>query len=123
MQSQVREAAESLAPGVIAQCCGSYRRGKATCGDVDVLVTHPDGKSHKGLFSKLLARLKESGKYCSSVYVIHIGVVEVLPLLTRIRRKIQVLNFFLWFVHTDVWFLHMPRKVISRGYILHVYKN
>lgn len=57
----VREAAEFLAPGVIAQCCGSYRRGKPTCGDVDVLVTHPDGKSHKGLFSKLLARLKESG--------------------------------------------------------------
>lgn len=81
VQSQVREAAEFLAPGVIAQCCGSYRRGKPTCGDVDVLVTHPDGKSHKGLFSKLLARLKESGKYFSSWYVIHIGVVVVLPLL------------------------------------------
>ena len=59
---KVYEAALSLVPGVVAQACGSYRRGKETCGDVDVLVTHPDGKSHVGLFSKLLAKLKQSGK-------------------------------------------------------------
>ena len=58
----MKEAAESLVDGVIAQACGSYRRGKKTCGDVDVLVTHPDGKSHKGLFPKLLAKLKTQGK-------------------------------------------------------------
>lgn len=59
---QVKQAAESILEGVIAQACGSYRRGKADCGDVDVLVTHPDGKSHKGLFGKLLSKLKEEGK-------------------------------------------------------------
>jgi len=58
---QVREAAESLQEGVIAQACGSFRRGKATCGDVDVLVTHPDGRSHRGLFARLLAKLKQQG--------------------------------------------------------------
>lgn len=58
---QVKEAAESLQDGIIAQACGSYRRGKPTCGDVDVLITHPDGKSHKGIFHKLLVKLKESG--------------------------------------------------------------
>ena len=58
---QVRKAAEELLPGVIAQACGSYRRGKVTCGDVDVLLTHPDGKSHKGLFTKILAKLHEEG--------------------------------------------------------------
>ncbi|KAL3863874.1 hypothetical protein ACJMK2_005601 [Sinanodonta woodiana] len=61
IEKTVCDAAESIQPGVIAHACGSYRRGKATCGDVDVLVTHPDGKSHKGIFSKLLARLKEQG--------------------------------------------------------------
>ncbi|KAH3802875.1 hypothetical protein DPMN_156571 [Dreissena polymorpha] len=55
------EAAESLQEGVLAQACGSYRRGKATCGDVDVQVTYPDGKSHRGLFGKLLAKLKKDG--------------------------------------------------------------
>jgi hypothetical protein len=37
--------------------CGSYRRGKATCGDIDLLITHPDGESHLGVFEPLLARL------------------------------------------------------------------
>ncbi|XP_052223780.1 DNA polymerase lambda-like [Dreissena polymorpha] len=61
IEKVVVEAAESLQEGVLAQACGSYRRGKATCGDVDVLVTHPDGKSHRGLFGKLLAKLKKDG--------------------------------------------------------------
>lgn len=59
---KVRQAALALKPGLVCVACGSYRRGKATCGDVDVLVTHPDGQSHRGLFSKLLDSLHESGK-------------------------------------------------------------
>ncbi|XP_021378417.1 DNA polymerase lambda-like [Mizuhopecten yessoensis] len=61
IEAVVRTAAESLLPGVISQACGSYRRKKATCGDVDVLVTHPDGKSHRGIFGKLLNKLREEG--------------------------------------------------------------
>ncbi|KAG1724597.1 hypothetical protein EDB19DRAFT_1644456 [Suillus lakei] len=38
---------------------GSFRRGKATCGDIDILVTRPtsDGMTHAGLLPELLARL------------------------------------------------------------------
>jgi len=61
------DAAKNIQEGVIALACGSYRRKKATCGDVDVLVTHPDGKSHKGLFSKLLGKLKEQGEFYNLV--------------------------------------------------------
>ncbi|KAL4232230.1 hypothetical protein ACF0H5_009804 [Mactra antiquata] len=61
IEQVVKKTAEDLQPGIIAQACGSYRRGKSTCGDVDVLVTHPDGKSHKGIFSKLLSKLKQDG--------------------------------------------------------------
>ncbi|KAL3243433.1 hypothetical protein MRX96_020500 [Rhipicephalus microplus] len=43
--------------------CGSYRRGRAMCGDVDVLITHPDGKSHEGVFCKILQILHESRKF------------------------------------------------------------
>jgi DNA polymerase/3'-5' exonuclease PolX len=28
---------------VIIVCGGSYRRGKASCGDMDIVITHPDG--------------------------------------------------------------------------------
>ena len=47
------------------QCevCGSFRRGRSTCGDVDVLVSHPDGISHQGVMAKLLERLKNIGLF------------------------------------------------------------
>ncbi|XP_053245402.1 DNA polymerase lambda isoform X4 [Podarcis raffonei] len=58
---QVREAAQLINPGLVCVACGSFRREKSTCGDVDVLVTHPDGHSHQGVFSKLLDSLRKSG--------------------------------------------------------------
>ncbi|XP_024115288.1 DNA polymerase lambda [Oryzias melastigma] len=61
IEKVVREAVRTLDPGLVAVACGSYRRGKATCGDVDVLITHPDGKSHRGIFSRVLQILHEDG--------------------------------------------------------------
>lgn len=60
--TQVKDAALAVDPHLVAMACGSYRRGKATCGDVDVLISHPDGKSHKGVFTKVLQSLHDSGK-------------------------------------------------------------
>ncbi|GLD60942.1 DNA polymerase lambda [Lates japonicus] len=61
IEKVVKDAAQTIDPGLMAMACGSYRRGKATCGDVDILISHPDGKSHKGIFSKVLQTLHESG--------------------------------------------------------------
>lgn len=61
IEATVRNIALSIQPGLIALACGSYRRGKATCGDVDVLITHPDGKSHANVYHPLLHRLHETG--------------------------------------------------------------
>ncbi|XP_039590754.1 DNA polymerase lambda [Polypterus senegalus] len=61
IEKTVKDMALSLNPGLIAVACGSYRRGKATCGDVDVLITHPDGISHKGIFSRVLHGLRQNG--------------------------------------------------------------
>lgn len=60
--SKVQESAQAFNPGLLCVACGSYRRGKATCGDVDVLLTHPDGRSHQGIFSRLLDSLRQRGK-------------------------------------------------------------
>jgi DNA polymerase lambda len=59
MEALVQQAAKELCPGIEVVCGGSYRRGKATCGDMDMVITHQDGRSHKGLLPKLVARLKE----------------------------------------------------------------
>lgn len=61
IEQTVRESAQALSPGLLCVACGSYRRGKASCGDVDVLVTHPDGRSHQGILSRLLDSLRKQG--------------------------------------------------------------
>lgn len=58
----MREAAESIRSGLLIQTCGSYRRGKATCGDCDILITHRDGVSHEHLLFPLVDKLKASGE-------------------------------------------------------------
>lgn len=57
----VMKAAHDLDPDLQCAVCGSFRRGKTTCGDVDVLVSHPDGQSHLGVMGRLLKKLKENG--------------------------------------------------------------
>uniref|UniRef100_A0A1I8H3W1 DNA polymerase n=1 Tax=Macrostomum lignano TaxID=282301 RepID=A0A1I8H3W1_9PLAT len=61
IESVVAEAVHQLGNGFIVQACGSYRRGRPDCGDVDVLVTHPDGRSHAGLLTRLVTHLERTG--------------------------------------------------------------
>ena len=60
---QVRELAQLVNSGLEVITCGSYRRGKPTCGDVDILVTHSDGRSHRGVLPRLVQEGKDSGEY------------------------------------------------------------
>ncbi len=55
----VKNIATNLDDQVVIQACGSYRRGKTTCGDVDILLTHPDGHSNEVIFPKLIEILHE----------------------------------------------------------------
>ncbi|ETO18278.1 DNA-directed DNA polymerase lambda, partial [Reticulomyxa filosa] len=41
--------------------CGSYRRGKAESGDVDLLITHPRAKKIVGLLEKIVDQLNKAG--------------------------------------------------------------
>jgi hypothetical protein len=45
------------ADGVCAVACGSFRRGKADCGDVDVLLTHPSKPAERLDINRLLEYL------------------------------------------------------------------
>lgn len=40
---------------------GSYRRGQADCGDIDIIITRDtsDGKDHRGIIKQLCVLLSE----------------------------------------------------------------
>ncbi len=59
----------SIVPGIEVVTCGSYRRGKSTCGDIDLLITHPDGRSHRGVFEQLLIQGREVGFFTDDLSV------------------------------------------------------
>ncbi|ONK62816.1 uncharacterized protein A4U43_C07F8430 [Asparagus officinalis] len=59
MEMLLQKAGEDILPGVVIVCGGSYRRGKPSCGDMDIVITHPDGESHKGFLSEYVRYLKE----------------------------------------------------------------
>ncbi|XP_050204019.1 DNA polymerase lambda isoform X2 [Mercurialis annua] len=59
MEQILQKAGLEILPGVNIICGGSYRRGKSSCGDMDMVITHPDGTSHKGFLSKFVKHLKD----------------------------------------------------------------
>lgn len=46
---------------LILTICGSYRRGCSTCGDIDVLITHPEAKTEGTYLTQLVNTLKKMG--------------------------------------------------------------
>ncbi|XP_020082592.1 DNA polymerase lambda-like isoform X1 [Ananas comosus] len=58
MEMMLQKAAQDIQPGIIVVCGGSYRRGKSSCGDLDIVITHPDGESHKGFLRRYIQYLK-----------------------------------------------------------------
>ena len=49
------------------QACGSYRRGKTTCGDVDILITRKDTIPDESLLEKIIKKLE------NHLLVAHLG--------------------------------------------------
>ena len=59
IERTVAKAAKELyGESVQSVACGSYRRGKETCGDVDVLITRTDNKSCFGMLEPLVEHLE-----------------------------------------------------------------
>lgn len=61
---QVKQTADEVVPGLMIETCGSYRRLKASCGDIDMLITFKDGRkhAHETVLAPLIDKLKETGK-------------------------------------------------------------
>ncbi|KAF9239466.1 hypothetical protein BU15DRAFT_46657, partial [Melanogaster broomeanus] len=61
--SIIKPIALSIDSELFIEIMGSFRRGKADCGDIDILITRPttDGKTHQGVLPVLLERLHAAG--------------------------------------------------------------
>ncbi|KAF8808330.1 hypothetical protein BYT27DRAFT_7137453 [Phlegmacium glaucopus] len=59
----IKPIALSIDPKLFIEIMGSYRRGKADCGDIDILITRPtqDGKTHRHVMPRLLQELRAAG--------------------------------------------------------------
>jgi DNA polymerase lambda len=55
----VEKAAKELEPGVWLETCGSYRRGKSSCGDIDVVLSLQDDSKLDQFLQQLILKLKE----------------------------------------------------------------
>ena len=61
IEAVVRAHATQLRAALSLTVCGSYRRGMATSGDVDILLCDHTGKPHDGLLTVLIQSLEECG--------------------------------------------------------------
>ncbi|KIY71874.1 Nucleotidyltransferase [Cylindrobasidium torrendii FP15055 ss-10] len=59
----IKPIALSIDPALFVEIMGSYRRGKADCGDIDILISRDpsDGRTHEGILQELLERLVQAG--------------------------------------------------------------
>lgn len=60
----------AVEPGCVSTLVGGYRRGKPSSNDVDIVFTHPNKTSAKGLCTKLVERLRSAGLV---KYVLHLS--------------------------------------------------
>lgn len=66
IHERVMETARKIKPEIQGQVCGSYRRGKKDCGDIDILFSIPEGieedkKCLSSFLSELVAQLGDAG--------------------------------------------------------------
>lgn len=66
-------------PGFQMIIVGGYRRGKNMCGDVDVLLSHPDEAKTMGFIEKVVMRLEKANR-----------ITHTLSLTTRNSERGQV---------------------------------
>ncbi|CAB1100093.1 unnamed protein product [Ectocarpus sp. CCAP 1310/34] len=112
IEAAVTKVAQSICPGVICQAsfltsprrrteaCGSYRRVKRNCGDVDVLIRPPEGQEDSSMFLELVKELTETrlitdrlavpeGPYTPGKPQTFMGVCK-LPGEGRLHRRLDI---------------------------------
>ncbi|KAF6023413.1 POLB [Bugula neritina] len=119
-----------------ATVCGSFRRGAATSGDIDILLTHPnftsESKKKTDLLHKVIKKLEETGYITDSLS--HgdskfMGVCKLKGEGQRYRRlDIRLIphdQFYcalLYFTGSDAFNRQMRGHALDKGFTLNEYR-
>jgi len=71
IEETVKAAVRQIDPGASCVVCGSYRRGKPSSGDVDILIYPDDGREHIDILPELLNSLTQAGFLTDHLTVPH----------------------------------------------------
>jgi len=75
--------------------CGSYRRGRKDCGDIDILLTHKRAKSLDGFLSQLVEELHKIGFLTDDLVKMrteskYMGVCKLPGIESALHRRIDI---------------------------------
>eukprot|EP01079_Euglenida_sp_SAG-EU17-18_P008877 gene8878-223_t len=93
----ITEEAAAVSGNLVCVTCGSYRRGKPTSGDVDILIHDKTGASHKGLLQILCQRLHSRGFLTDDLSTSH----KAAKIDIKIYPKTQFPFALLYFTGSD----------------------
>jgi len=116
---------------VVVEACGSFRRGKDNCGDVDVLITRKDDKPVAGMLNPLIEHLEKKGllkerlsatKVTKEGSEMYMGVCKVSTKSRRIDIKVYPKDQYgyalLYFTGSAQHNIKMRNVAEQKGYTL-----
>lgn len=115
------------------EACGSFRRGRPTCGDIDVLITYTNGLPIKGLCQQVVEELERAKflkerlgnfRYSTTGSEGYMGVCQLnaKSMFRRIDIKVYPHDQYgfalLYFTGSDKFNIKMRQEALKLGYSL-----
>lgn len=86
---------DSIDKNILSEVCGSYRRGRLECGDIDIIITHENSNLLNDLLYKVLIILKNNNFITDNLITVdktskkYMGVCQLTK--NHLHRRIDML--------------------------------
>ena len=133
MATVIKKTLNTIDTNLIFDVCGSYRRGKDTCGDIDILISNPTMKriASKKYLSKVVTKLTSIGFIIDSLTdkgeKKYMGVCKLSDSLPARRIDIRVFDIgsyyaaMLYFTGSKNFNVIVRQKALDIGFSLNEY--
>lgn len=131
MELVLRGQLKELNSDLIFNICGSYRRGRETCGDIDILITNPNKNDKTQYLSKYVDNLTKTGFLVDHLTnkgeKKYMGVCKLSPKSLGRRIDIRFVEYsayyaaLIYFTGSKNFNIQIRNKAIELGYSLNEY--